>query len=248
MGRVKGRSLRLREAAELLDLSYRQAKRIAARYRAGGAKALQHGNCGRVSNRAYPAEYRAAVLQQVQVRYEDFGPTLASEHLASDDGLEVHAETLRRWMKEAGLWQRQRRRKPYRQRREAKAHFGELVQLDGSFHEWLEQRGPRGCLMHMVDDATTKALGRFSEEETIWAAAGVLRRWIERYGVPLALYTDWKNVYVRRRMPKSGSVENWRSRSLGAWARSWAFGSSPPVRPQRKGGWNERTARIRIGW
>src|SRR5258708_16757928 len=197
MGRVKARSLRLREAAELLELSYRQAKRIWARYRAGGAKALQHGNCGRVSNRAYPAKFGGAVLKQVQARYEDFGPTLASEHLGSDDGLEVHAETLRRWRKEAGLWQRQRRRKPYRQRRAAKAHFGELVQLDGSFHEWLEEGGPRGCLMHMVDDATTKAVGWFSEEETIWAAAGVLRRWIERYGVPQALYTDWKNVYVR---------------------------------------------------
>jgi transposase len=197
MGRVKARSLRLREAAELLELSYRQAKRIWARYRAGGAKALQHGNCGRVSNRAYTAKYRAAVLTRVKARYQDFGPTLASEHLGSDDGLEVQAETLRRWLKEAGLWQRQRRRKPYRQRREAKAHFGELVQLDGSFHEWLEERGPRGCLMHMVDDATTKALGWFSAEETIWAAAGVLRRWIERYGVPQALYTDWKNVYVR---------------------------------------------------
>jgi transposase len=197
MGRVKARSLRVREAAELLELSYRQAKRIWARYGAGGAKALQHGNCGRVSNRAYTAKFRAAVLKQVQARYEDFGPTLASEHLGSDDGLEVHAETLRRWRKEAGLWQRQRRRKPYRQRRAAKAHFGELVQLDGSFHEWLEERGPRGCLMHMVDDATTKAVGWFAEEETIWAAAGVLRRWIERYGVPQALYTDWKNVYVR---------------------------------------------------
>src|SRR5712664_2184307 len=100
-------------------------------------------------------------------------------------------------MRQAGLWPRQRRRKPYRQRRERKAHFGELVQLDGSFPAWLEERGPRGCLMHMVDDATTTALGRFSEEETIWAAAGVLRGWIERYGVPRALYTDWKNVYVR---------------------------------------------------
>jgi transposase len=197
MGRVKAHSLRLREAAELLELSYRQAKRIWARYRAGGAKALQHGNCGRVSNRAYPAKFRAAVLTQVKARYEDFGPTLAAEHLGSDDGLKVPVETLRRWRKEAGLWQRQRRRKPYRQRREAKAHFGELVQLDGSFHEWLEERGPRGCLMHMVDDATTKAVGWFSEQETIWAAAGVLRRWIERYGVPQALYTDWKNVYVR---------------------------------------------------
>jgi transposase len=197
MGRVKAGSLRLKEAAELLELSYRQGKRVWARYRGGGAQALQHGNCGRGSNRAYPAKLRAAVLEQVKARYQGFGPTLAAEHLASDDGLEVHAETLRRWLREAGLWQRRRRRKPYRQRRERKAHFGELVQLDGSFHEWLEERGPRGCLMHMVDDATTTVLGRFAAEETIWAAAGVLRRWIECYGVPRALYTDWKNVYVR---------------------------------------------------
>jgi transposase len=125
MGRVKAGSLRWMEAAELMGLSYRQSQRIWARYGAGGAKALQHGNCGRVSNRAYRAEFRTAVLKQGKARYEDFGPTLACEHLASDDGLQVHAETLRRWLKEAGCWQRQRRRKPYRQRREAKAHFGE---------------------------------------------------------------------------------------------------------------------------
>src|SRR3984957_5519740 len=153
MGRVKAGSLGLGEAAELLELSYRQSKRMWARYRAGGAQALQHGNCGRVSNRAYTAKFRARVLQQVKARYGDFGPTLAAEHQASDDGLEVQAETLRRWMKQAGLWRRQRRRKPYRQRRERKAHFGELVQFDGSFHEWLEERGARACLMHMVDDA-----------------------------------------------------------------------------------------------
>ncbi len=197
MGRVKAGNLGLGEAGEMLEVSYRQAKRLWARYRGGGAKALQHGNCGRRSNRAYPAKLRAAVLQQVKARYADFGATLAAEHLASDDRLEVHAETLRRWLKEAGLGRRQRRRQPYRQRREAKAHFGELVQMDGSFHPWLEQRGERGCLMHMVDDATGTALGQFSDEETIWAAAGVLRRWIECYGVPRALYTDWKNVYVR---------------------------------------------------
>src|SRR5438132_9834488 len=98
MGRVKAHSLRLGEAAELLQLSYRQSKRIWARYRAGGAKALQHGNCGRVSNRAYTAGFRAMVVKQVKARYQDFGPTLASEHLASDDGLAVHAETLLRWL------------------------------------------------------------------------------------------------------------------------------------------------------
>src|SRR5208282_5048591 len=81
-----------------------------------------------------------------------------------------------------------------RSRRERKAHFGELVQLDGSFHAWLEGRGPRGCLMNMVDDATGTTLCRMGQEETIWAAVGVLRTWMERYGVPQALYTDWKNV------------------------------------------------------
>ncbi len=83
MGRVKAGSLRLCEAAELLELSYGQSKRIWAQYRAGGAKALQHGNCGRMSNRAYRAEFRAAVLKPVEARYEDFGPTLATEHLAA---------------------------------------------------------------------------------------------------------------------------------------------------------------------
>ena len=197
MARVKAGNLRLGEAGELLELSYRQARRIWAQYRGGGAKALQHGNCGRRSNRAYAEEFRTTVLEPVRHRYEEFGPTLAAEHLASDDGLAVPVETLRRGMKQAGLWQRQRRRKPYRKRRERRAHFGELVQMDGSFHEWREERGPRGCLMHMVDDATTTVLGRFSAEETTWAAAGLLRRWIEQYGVPQALYTDWKNVYVR---------------------------------------------------
>jgi hypothetical protein len=126
-----------------------------------------------------------------------FGPTLAAEHLASEDGITVHHDTLRRWMLATGLWSRARTRSPHRQRRERKAHFGELVQLDGSFHLWYEARAPRGCLMTLVDDATGRTLARLGAEETIWAAADVLRRWIEGYGVPLALYTDWKNVYVR---------------------------------------------------
>ena len=203
-----------------------------------------------MSNRAYAGQFRAAVLQQVKDRYADFGPTLASEHLASDDGLAVQAETLRRWMREAGLWRRQRRRKPYRQRRERKAHFGELVQLDGSFHEWLEERGERGCLMHMVDDATSTVLGRFTQEETTWAAARVLRSWIERYGVPRALYTDWKNVYVRAHRTRKNGM---RGEPAGdaVWTDVRAVGhprSSQPVRRRPKGGWSGRTVPIRTGW
>jgi hypothetical protein len=128
---------------------------------------------------------------------ERFGPTLAAEHLASEDGLRIDAETLRRWMLEEGLWSRQRKRKAYRQRRERRRHFGELVQMDGSFHDWLEGRGPGGCMMNMTDDATSAVELRLGEEETIWAAANILRAWIEHYGVPQALYVDWKNVYKR---------------------------------------------------
>jgi transposase len=202
LSRVRGGTLSLGAAATLLAVSYRHAKRLARRYRAEGAKGLKHRSAGGASNHARPTAERERVLALVRAKYggpaaERFGPTLAAEHLASEDGVTVHHDTLRRWMLAAGLWSRARKRSAHRQRRERKAHFGELVQLDGSFHLWYEGRGPRGCLMNLVDDATGRTLARLGDQETIWAAADVLRRWIEAYGVPLALYTDWKTVYVR---------------------------------------------------
>lgn len=202
MGRVQRGELKLVEAAELLELSYRQVKRLNKRYQAGGAKALVHHSVGRSSNRADP-ERRKQALQLVRKYYggeprERFGPTLAAEHLAQDHGLVVARETLRGWMLAEGLWSRQRQRQPYRSRRERRAHFGELIQLDGSHHDWLEGRGPQGCLMNFVDDATGRALCRFSEQETTWAAAELLEIWLRTHGIPQALYCDWKNVYKRR--------------------------------------------------
>jgi transposase len=202
LARVAAETLTLRGAAGLMDVSYRQAKRLLRRYRAQGAAGLRHGSAGRMSNRATLAGVRTQVVALVRQKYsggvdERFGPTLAAEHLASEDGLTVDHETLRRWLLAAGLWSRQRKRSPYRQRRERKAHFGELVQMDGSFHAWFEDRAPTSCLLTLVDDATGTTLGRLGAQETIWSAVGVLRAWIERYGIPRALYTDWKNVYVR---------------------------------------------------
>ena len=110
----------------------------------------------------------------------------------------VDAETLRRWMLDEKLWSRERKRKPYRQRRQRRGHFGELVQMDGSFEDWLETRGPRGCLIHMVDDATSTSLATFTAEETTWGVADTLRVWVEKYGIPRALYVDWKTVYLVR--------------------------------------------------
>ena len=202
LARVKAATLTLGSAAALMGVSYRQAKRLWRCYRQAGAAGLRHGNAGRRSNRHTAARQRTRVLALVRAKYsggvhERFGPTLAAEHLLSEDGLTVDHETLRRWMLTAGLWSRARKGSPHRRRRERKAHFGELVQLDGSFHRWFEGRAPAQCLMTLVDDATGTTLGRLGAQETIWAAVGVLRAWIAQYGVPQALYTDWKNVYVR---------------------------------------------------
>jgi transposase len=206
LARVKSKQLRVVDAALLLHLSYRQAKRLWKLYREEGAAGLKHGGAGRPSNRAYEPKFRREVLRLVREKYsgavgERFGPTLTTEHLEAEDGVKVAAETLRRWMLAEGLWSRERRRRRHRQRRARKEHFGELVQMDGSFHAWLEERGPEGCLIDLVDDATNATWAQLGEQETIWAAADALRAWIERYGVPLALYVDWKNLYKRPATP-----------------------------------------------
>ena len=207
LARVRSKQLRVVDAARLMRVSCRQAKRLWKRYGEEGAAGLKHRSAGRPSNRAYEEKFRQKVLRLVREKYggpvgERFGPTLAAEHLASEDGLQVDAETLRRWMLAEGLWSRQRKRRRHRRRRERKEHFGEMVQMDGSFHYWLEERGPEGCLIDLVDDATNTTWARLGEQETIWAVADALRAWIERYGVPLALYVDWKNLYKRPATPK----------------------------------------------
>jgi transposase len=193
--RVKTGELTQVEAAEMLGLSYRQVKRLYGRYLEGGAKALVHSSAGKPSNRARPGEERKQVLALVRKHYgggpgERFGPTLTAEHLHEDHGIAVDPETLRRWMLAEGLWTKERKRKPYRQRRERRAHFGELVQMDGSFENWLEGRGPRGCLIHMVDDATSTSLATFDERRR--AGGGRYAAGMGKYGIPRALYVDWK--------------------------------------------------------
>jgi len=185
LARVRSQQLGIVDASRLMHVSYRQAKRLWKRYGDEGAAGLKHRSAGRPSHRAHDSKFRQKVLQLVREKYggpvgERFGPTLAAEHLSSEDGLKIDAETLRRWMLAAGLWSRERKGWRHRQRRERKEHFGELVQMDGSFHPWLEERGPEGCLIDMVDDATNRTLARLGEEETIWAVADTLRAWIER--------------------------------------------------------------------
>ncbi len=136
LARVRSQQLRVVDAARLMRLSYRQAKRLWKRYREQGAAGLKHGSAGRISNRAHDAKFRRKVLHLVREKYggpvgERFGPTLAAEHLASEDGLRMDAETLRRWMLAEGLWSRERKRRVHRRRRERKEHFGEGARSRG---------------------------------------------------------------------------------------------------------------------
>ena len=193
--RVKRGELQQKEAAALCQLEYRYLRRLYKRYFEQGDRGLVHQGRGRPSNRAHPAEFKATVLARYQERYPDFGPTLAAEKLALD-GYVLDHETLRGWLLKAGLWQKRRKRGKHRSWRERRAHFGELVQLDGSHHKWFEERAPKACLMNMVDDAQGTTLSWLAEEETIFAAMQLLWCWIECYGIPQSLYTDKKNVYV----------------------------------------------------
>lgn len=240
LAQVAGGAWTLVQAAERMELSYRQGKRVWKRYQAEGAAGLVHRSAGRLSNRAKPQKLRAKVLRLLREKYggeprERLGPTLAAEHLASEEGIPISCGTLRRWMLEAGRWSQERKTRAHRQRRARREQFGELLQLDGSFHEGLEGRGPRGCLLNLVDDATGTTLCRMGEQETIGAAVGVWTAWIVPYGVPRRLYTDWKNVYAR----EPNAKEVWHGTSaltqFGGRCERLGIGILAASSPQAKG-------------
>lgn len=194
MSRVRDGHVRLVKVAELLALSYRQAKRLWQRYRQEGDAGLVHRLRGRPSGRSKGEEFRQAVLGLYTTRYWDFGPTLACEHLV-EDGYRLDHETLRLWLIRARKWERRRKRARHRQWRERKAHAGELVQMDGSHHDWFEGRGPKAVLMVMIDDATNRTYARLYDAETTEAAMDCFERYARSYGLPQALYADLDSIY-----------------------------------------------------
>jgi len=195
-GRIKEGGLKLSEWSNQLRLSYRQMLRVYGRFMQEGDAGLIHRSRGRSSNRV--KGIRDEVIDLYREKYLGFGPTLASEKF-EEAGYLVDHETVRLWLIQEGQWKRQRKRGPHRQWRERKRRFGELIQMDGSHHCWFEGDLQKYCLMVMVDDATGVSLSRFSHEETTEAAMRLLWAWIDLYGVPKALYTDRKNLYVTDR-------------------------------------------------
>jgi len=213
MERVKLGELRVMEAALILGISYRQCWRRWGRYVAEGAQGLVHRLRGGSGNRSIGEDVRARIMELYRESYDGFGPVLFTEKLEAKHDIQVDHETVRRLLIKEGLWKvarkRKKRHKAWRQRR---LHFGDLVQMDGSHHLWFEGRGKMCCLMVMIDDATGIRMSLLAEGETTEAAMKLLWMWIVRYGVPRALYTDKKNVFV----PSEKDHENARLEGLEA--------------------------------
>jgi len=182
------------EAARLLKRSTRQIRRIQRRLEAEGDCGLIHRLRGRPSNNRKDRHLRQQVIEAYGRNYPDFGPTLAAEKLA-EQGLGICGETLRRWLPAEGLWKRKRKRDQHRSRRRRRECFGELVQADGSHHDWLEGRGSRMVLVAMIDDATSKVRARFYPGETTEAYMGLLGRYLRRHGRMMAMYVDRDSIF-----------------------------------------------------
>ena len=183
------------EAGRRVQVSVRHLRRLLRRVRAEGDRGVVHRLRGQPSNRKIPAALQGRILAQVRRRYADFGPTLASEHLARD-GWQVSRETLRQWMTAAGLWRSRRQRRPaVHVWRERRAAFGELVMMDSSPYRWLERRGPPVQLIALIDDATSRVWGRFAAQDSTEENLRTLAGWLRRWGRPRALYTDKSSLF-----------------------------------------------------
>jgi hypothetical protein len=189
------------EAGDCLELNERQVRRLAKRVRTEGPAGIIHRNRGRVSTRRLGDVVKAKILGLIQRRYADFGPTLAVETMEEKGEARVSRETLRKWMIEDGLWQVRRKKRAVHAWRERKAHEGDMVQMDGSHHNWLEGRGPQMVLMSYIDDATGRSFGRFYEYEGVYPAMDSLRRYLGLYGRPESVYFDKHSTYKTTRQP-----------------------------------------------
>ena len=206
--RVVDKRLTQREAARMLGLTSRQVRRLVRAYQRDGPAGLASKRRGRPSNRRICLGLRFEALELVRELYCDFGPTLAQEKLSEVHELRLSVETLRAWMIEDGLWVPRARRKPrIQQPRRRRPCLGELVQIDGCDHEWFENRRARCTALVFIDDATGALMGLlFCESESTFSYFAAMRSYLERYGKPVALYSDKAGVFrVNAKEPVGGA-------------------------------------------
>jgi hypothetical protein len=194
---LDGERLTAQAAADILDLSRRQALRLLKAYRTSGVDGLISKQRGRPSNRRKPEDLRAEALVIIREHYGDFGPTLAAEKLREVHGIYLARETVRVWMAEAGIWSTRKKRRPrVHQPRYRRDCVGELIQLDGSEHRWFEDRGPMCTLLVFIDDATSRLMHlQFVDTESTFAYFAATKGYLEAHGKPVAFYSDKHSVF-----------------------------------------------------
>ena len=207
LSQLQDGNLRVEEAAGIMDVSVRHAYRLFDRFSAGGAKELVHRGRGKQSNRKTSTFRRDYILDLVRAHYHDFGPTLAAEILFERHEIKVSREALRTWMIEGDIWLPRKARKRFHQPRLRREYFGELVQIDGSEHRWLEDRGPKCTLLVFIDDATSALLAlRFVPSESTESYFAILRNYLEEHGRPVSFYSDKHSVFkVNKKNAKGGA-------------------------------------------
>jgi len=203
--KVLDKKLKQVKAAGILNLSDRQIRRIVKRVRKEGKTGVIHKSRGRFSNRAIPKRIKDKVIKLYREKYGDFGPTHASEKLFETHKIKMGIQTLRNWLIKDGAWQIRRKHRKHRQWRERKHYFGEMIQIDGSDHDWFEGRGPECVLMGYIDDATNNVFARFYEYEGTIPLMDSFKGYIELCGIPQSVYIDNHTTY---KSPKKRSIED----------------------------------------
>jgi len=186
-----------KEAAEVLNLTTRQVRRLKRRVKDKGISGLAHANRGRRGNRGIPGEEMERIVKIISEKYADFGPTLATEKLEKRHKIKRDRKTIRAIMIKEGLWkQRVKKKETYRSWRQRRTSYGELGQYDGSYEHWFEGRGPKYCLLASIDDATGKITkAKFAEHEGVEPTFGFWREYFEKYGKPYEIYVDKFSTY-----------------------------------------------------
>lgn len=182
-------------AASMLGLSERQVRRLVRAVKKEGDYGVVHKNRGRRSNRKKPDKMRIKVISLYRRRYQGFGPTLAAEKLLERDGIKLSNETLRQWLMKETLWVKKRKKSGHRRWRERKECFGEMVQMDGSHHDWLEGRGPELVIMGYIDDANNTVHARFYNYEGTLPAMDSFKGYVKKHGLPMSIYLDRHSTY-----------------------------------------------------
>lgn len=195
---VISKKISVRETSDLLNLSERQIFRILSRVREEGSKGIIHRLRGKTSNRGYSKNIKTKVIEIYNKQYSDYGATLFSEELLKNHSISVDHETVRRWMREKFITTSSRKKRSHRKRRERRSANGEMIQFDGSHHDWFEGRGTECCLYVCVDDATGKVHLRFGRTENTADAMLTIWEYVKDNGIPRSIYLDRFSTYYAK--------------------------------------------------